>query len=56
MSMHVRTMLIVLIAVFGCGGCARHDGDQHARTGLSRVYKALKTYHSQLDLLPPSFK
>lgn len=56
MSMHVRAMLIVLIAAFGCDGCARHDGQQQARTGLSRVYKALKSYHSQLGLLPPTFK
>lgn len=55
MTMHGRAMVIVLIAVFGCVGCGRHDGGQHARTGLSRVYKALKTYHSQLGLLPPTF-
>ncbi|MBX9787322.1 MAG: hypothetical protein K2Y37_00270 [Pirellulales bacterium] len=54
MSIHVRAMLIVLIAAFGCVGCARHDSQQQARTGLSRVYKALKSYHSQLGLLPPS--
>jgi len=47
---------IVLIALACCVGCGRHDGEQHARTGLSRVYKALKTYHSQLGLLPPTFK
>ena len=48
-------MLIVLVVVFGCVGCARQDSELHARTGLSRVYKALKTYHSQLGLLPPTF-
>lgn len=47
---------IVLVVVVGCVGCARHDSGQHARTGLSRVYKALKSYHSQLGLLPPTYK
>jgi hypothetical protein len=53
--MYIRAVLIVLITVFGCVCCARHDGEQQARTGLSRVYKALKSYHSQLGLLPPTF-
>ncbi|MBX9787323.1 MAG: hypothetical protein K2Y37_00275 [Pirellulales bacterium] len=54
MSIHVRTMLIVLIAAFGCVGCARHDSQQQAHMTLSTIGKALVFYRSQMGAFPPT--